>query len=150
MGNGSGKALVGMSPDIDPQAVRDLAEILEMPQRVIRQFAVRAKTFRGELPGDEVYSPSRDELIALAEDRRYRALRLLDDTLLMGASAKDLTKIAADTTNMIQILKGEPTTISREQRLELIELGPKLEAEMKRRGLIKDDEADMRVLMAQQ
>ena len=133
---GSGSKIVGNKPEIDPQAVRDLAEILGMPQRVIRDLAVRAKTFRGELPEDEIYSPTKDDLIALLEDRRYRAMRLLDDAALMSASAKDLTKIAADATNIIQLLKGEPTAINREQRLELIELGPKLAAELKRRGLI--------------
>ena len=60
----------------------------------------------------------------------------------MSANGKDLVKIASDTTDMIQLLKGLPTSISREERLSLIELGPKLVAEMKRRGITIEGNAE--------
>lgn len=124
------------SPDVS-LTVKALARKLGLHHRVVQALEKRSRFFQGDFPEAEHYSPTREELLDTLEDRRFRALRMVDDSSMMLMSAPALMKFAGEATNMIQLLKGEPTSINREQRLNLIELGPRLAKELERRGMTK-------------
>ena len=79
------------------------------------------------------------ELLALIDDRLARAFAFLDDFTLGQASARDLTVNIGILTDKRQLLRGEPTVITRlEDVKKMDELGAMLVTEMKRRGKIID------------
>ncbi len=125
----------------DVLAIRRLANELGIHPTVIRDLQHRSAAFSGDVPAAENYTPTTNQVIEIAEDRRYRALRMIDDSVLYLMPADKLMKLAKDSTDIIQLLKGEPTTITRQERLNMIELGPELAAEMKRRSLTIDAKA---------
>ena len=112
----------GIECGIDPRAMKQLVVRLQ-----VRPPA------KGRLKLDD------QELLALIDDRLARAFAFLDDFTLGQASARDLTVNIGILTDKRQLLRGEPTVITRlEDVKKLDELGAMLEAEMRRRGKIID------------
>ena len=112
----------GIECGIDPRAMKQLVVRLQ-----VRPPA------KGRLKLDD------KELLALIDDRLARAFAFLDDFALGQASARDLTVNIGILTDKRQLLRGEPTQITRlEDVKKLDELAAMLEVEMKRRGKIID------------
>ena len=79
------------------------------------------------------------QLVALLEDRALRSLHYLDDYVLSGASARDLAVTTGVLIDKRQLLKGEPTAITRFQDIQKLDEAAKLlHAEMERRGMLVD------------
>ena len=104
--------------------------------RAMKQLVIRLQVrppAKGRLKLDD------KELLALIDDRLARAFAFLDDFTLGQASARDLTVNIGILTDKRQLLRGEPTVITRlEDVKKLDELAAMLEVEMKRRGKIID------------
>ena len=103
-------------------------------RRLMKRMAVRYKPLR------DAIAPVKDsELILLLQDRALRCLQYADDFAMAGSSLKDLMISAGIAIDKAQLLKGEPTTITRlEDIRKLDEVGKLLQQEMERRGLIVD------------
>ena len=73
--------------------------------------------------------------LVLMEDRRLRALKYLDDTVLAQASATQLANVVAVMTGNIQLLNDKPTSITRfEDMRKLDEFLESVSEELRRRG----------------
>ena len=103
-------------------------------RRLVQRMAARYKPLR-----DAIQPVKDEELILLLQDRALRCLQYADDFAMAGASLKDLLIGAAISIDKAQLLKGEPTAITKFQDIrKLDEVGKLLHAEMERRGLIVD------------
>ncbi len=103
-------------------------------RRLMQRMAARYKPLR-----DAIAPVKDEELILLLQDRALRCLRYADDFSMAGASLKDLMVSAGIAIDKSQLLKGEPTAITKFQDIrKLDEVGKLLHAEMERRGLIVD------------
>ena len=112
----------GIECGIDPRAMKQLVVRLQ-----VRPPA------KGRLKLDD------KELLALIDDRLARAFAFLDDFTLGQASARDLTVNIGILTDKRQLLRGEPTVITRPEDVKkLDEVGRLLLAEMERRGELID------------
>ena len=103
-------------------------------RRLMKRMAARYKPLR-----DAIQPVKDQELILLLQDRALRCLQYADDFAMAGASLKDLLIGAGIAIDKAQLLKGEPTAITKFQDIrKLDEVGKLLQAEMERRGLIVD------------
>ena len=82
-----------------------------------------------------VADPSDATVIRLAQDLRVRALLMADNSVLAQASGPGLMQVVNGATNMIQLLKGAPTAITRyEDMSKLDDFLMVVSAELRRRG----------------
>ncbi len=101
-------------------------------KRLMQRMAARYKPLR-----DAIAPVKDEELILLLQDRALRCLQYADDFAMAGAPLQDLLVSAGIAIDKMQLLKGEPTTITRlEDIRKLDQVGKLLQAEMERRGLI--------------
>lgn len=112
----------GVECGIDPRAMKQL----------VTRLQVRPPA-KGRLKLDD------KELLALIDDRLARAFAFLDDFTLGQANARDLMVSIGILTDKRQLLRGEPTAITRlEDVKKLDEDLLMLVKEMRRRGKIID------------
>ena len=103
-------------------------------KRLMQRMAARYQPLR-----DAIAPVKDEELILLLQDRALRCLQYADDFAMAGAPLKDLLVSAGIAIDKAQLLKGEPTQITRlEDIRKLDQVGKLLQAEMERRGLIVD------------
>jgi hypothetical protein len=124
-------------PEKDMHTVMKAAGVRpEKRQEVVRRMTV--------VNGGEIQIPTRLDSATFAqmmEEKLYRALLMMDDTVIAAAGPRDLSTMIAMLTEKRQLLRGEPTAIvSVEQRGSLARLGRLILEEMKRRGEVVDAE----------
>ena len=88
---------------------------------------------------DEMEDMSDKNVIKLMTQARHKALCLFDENILAMESAQGLARVVGVLTDKIQLLKGEPTQITRiEDIRKLDEVANLLHRECQRRGVIID------------
>ena len=131
-------AAIAIDAATDPfVSIRRAAKAAGLPQSTTTQLIKRMETRYRPL-NDELKTFKTKELLGMLEDRLYRALHYLDDTVLSGSSARDLAVIGGVLFDKIQLLKGAPTSI--QSFAEMRQQGDVMTAivhEMKVRGLMK-------------
>ena len=125
----------------DPFAsIRKVAEAAGLPKTTAARLVQRLKTRYAPLHA-ELTKVKTAEIIELIDDRLHRALLMLDELVMGGASAKDLAVITGILTEKSQLLKGLPTAnVSIADAKSLDETARIFTKENIRRGLLSREE----------
>lgn len=136
-----GAAMLDVATDAtsDPYVqIEQAAKRCGFPPTTLRLFIRRLKA-RYQPLNDSIVEVKREELLKLLDDRAWRALKHLDDFALAGAGAKDLAITTGILIEKAQLIKGQPTQIlSHAEREKMDDLGKRIIAEMRRRGISID------------
>ena len=134
-------AAIAIDAATDPlTSIRSAAKAAGLPQSTTRQLIKRLETRYRPL-SDELKTFKTKELLEMIEDRMFRALHYLDDTVLAGSGARDLSVIIGVLFDKRQLLKDQPTNIYsfKEQRANAesqAQLGAELLREAEARGMV--------------
>lgn len=120
---------------------RELAETLGVPKAMIEGLIRRARTRYLPLK-EELHRIQSRDIQELLDDRVFRLLQYMDDSLMANASLRDVAYALDRMLNYRQLMRGEPTAIlSVEDRRTLNELIPALVREAQRRGVLIEGQA---------
>lgn len=123
-------------------ALREAAKAAGVRPDVIAALVKRVQASDPAVVKGPVKRLQGQDLIDAFQDRLSMVLDYVDPVAMQQASLKDLAIAAGVFTDKVQLLKNMPTQIiDFSTRQQLHDLGPRLMAEMKRRGVTLEGEA---------